>query len=135
MVRDIARGEGIFQKAERATKADRHIAVDLIDTLRANSSSCVGMAANMIGFNKRIIAFSAGPFFIAMYNPAIVAAKGPYTTLEGCLSLDGKRSCQRYEEIEVEFLDMDFRKKRERFSGFTAEIIQHEIDHLEGRII
>ena len=135
MVRNIVRGESIFRVAEKATKEDMGIARDLLDTLKANSSVCVGMAANMIGINKRIIAFSAGPFFIAMFNPRIISSKRPYTTEEGCLSLDGKRSCLRFEEIEVEFQDMDFRKQKQKFSGFPAEIIQHEIDHLDGKII
>lgn len=135
MVKNIVKGERIFRIAEKATKSDENIARDLLDTLKANSDSCVGMAANMIGENKRIIAVMIGMFAIVMYNPKIVSKSGKYQTEEGCLSLDGKRTCTRYEKIEVEFEDINFKKRRESFSLFVAEIIQHEIDHLDGIII
>lgn len=93
------------------------------------------MAANMIGENKDIIAVTVGFFNIVMFNPKIVSKSGEYETEEGCLSLDGIRKTKRYEEIEVEYLDISFKKQRKKYSGFTAQIIQHEIDHLSGIII
>ena len=136
MVRDIVKGEEIFSRpSENATRSDAPVITDLSDTLRANSSKCVGMAANMIGVRKNIIAVAAGPVVFVMVNPVITEKKGEYVTQEGCLSLDGVRKCTRYREIEVEYLDYAFRKKKRRYTGFTAEIIQHEIDHLRGVII
>lgn len=123
------------QKSELATEADKQVAIDLLDTLKANEAGCVGMAANMIGVKKRIIAVNMGSFNIAMFNPKIVKRIGAYETEEGCLSLDGVRSCRRYQEIEVEYQDMNFKKKREKYSGWTAQIIQHEIDHCDGILI
>lgn len=93
------------------------------------------MAANMIGSRKRIIAVASGPVVFVMINPVITRKTGEYVTREGCLSLDGERDCIRFREIEVEYLDSSFRKKKGTFSGFTAEIIQHEIDHLHGIVI
>ena len=123
--------EAAIAKAE----ADKQVAIDLLDTLKANEAGCVGMAANMIGVKKRIIAVNMGMFNIAMFNPKIVKRTGAYETEEGCLSLDGVRSCRRYQEIEVEYQDMNFKKKREKYSGWTAQIIQHEIDHCDGILI
>lgn len=123
------------QKSEPATKADRAVAVDLLDTLKANEAGCVGMAANMIGVKKRIIAVNMGIVNVAMFNPKIVKKSGKYETEEGCLSLDGVRLCTRYREIEVEYQDMDFKWQRQKYSGWIAQIIQHECDHLEGVII
>ena len=123
--------EAAIAKAE----ADKQVAIDLLDTLKANEAGCVGMAANMIGVKKRIIAVNMGLFNIAMFNPKIVKRTGAYETEEGCLSLDGVRSCRRYQEIEVEYQDMNFKKKREKYSGWTAQIIQHEIDHCDGILI
>ena len=136
MVREIVKGEEIFSRpSENATRSDASVIIDLSDTLRANSSQCVGMAANMIGVRKNIIAVSAGPFIIVMVNPVITRKKGEYVTKEGCLSLCGMRECTRYREIEVEYLDSSFVKRKEKYTGFTAEIIQHEIDHLRGTVI
>ncbi|MCR5732779.1 MAG: peptide deformylase [Sphaerochaetaceae bacterium] len=135
MVRTIVKGKKIFRVAEKATRADIQIAKDLADTLKENQERCVGMAANMIGENKRIIAFQFGPMIMTMFNPKITDRSGKYLTEEGCLSLEGKRNCTRFETIEVEFEDIFFKKRKEKFTGFTAEIIQHEIDHLEGIII
>lgn len=133
MVKKIVRGKHIFvRKAQPATEADRQVVIDLIDTLRANLETCVGMAANMIGVNKSIIVVAAGPFQFAMVNPVITAKSGEYRTEEGCLSLDGVRSCTRYEEIEVDYLDSDFKPRHGKYSGYTAQIIQHEIDHCNG---
>ena len=137
MVREIVTGEKIF--AEMSVDADRSdlkAAKDLLDTLKANSERCVGMAANMIGINKRIAAISAGKSTFVMINPVITAhSEETYTAEEGCLSLSGKRCTERYEWICAEYLDMRFRKQKQRFSGFTAQIIQHEIDHFDGKII
>ena len=136
MVRPIMRD--IFflrQKAPPATKEDKQIVQDLLDTLKANEAGCVGMAANMIGVNKRIIAVNMGFINVAMLNPVIVKKSGSYETEEGCLSLDGVRKTTRYENIEVKFQDISFHKQRQKYSGWTAQIIQHEIDHCDGIII
>ena len=123
------------QKSEAATEADRQVIVDLLDTLRANAAGCVGMAANMIGVRKRIIAVNLGLMNLAMVNPEIVSKKRPYTAEEGCLSLVGVRKTTRYEEIEVAYLDQNFKPQKQKFTGWTAQIIQHEVDHCEGIII
>ncbi len=136
MVRNIVKGTHIFsKKAELATVADRQVVTDLLDTLRANREICVGMAANMIGVNKSVIVVAAGPFEFAMVNPIITKMSQEYRTNEGCLSLDGTRECTRYKEIEVDYLDSDFRTQHGKYSGFTAQIIQHEIDHCNGVVI
>lgn len=136
MVKKIIKDIMIFRKAEPAGKTDIQTAIDLADTLRANSEICVGMAANMIGINKRIIAFLAGPMVITMMNPKIIKkSKDMYEAEEACLSLDGTRKAMRYQEIEVEFYDPSFNKHKQSFSGFTAQIIQHEIDHCDGKVI
>ena len=118
-----------------ATPDDMQVAIDLLDTLKHNEDACVGMAANMIGVSKRIIAVNMGLINVAMFNPVITDKKGSYETTESCLSLTGERPTTRYEEIEVEYEDMQFKKQHRRFSGWTAQIIQHECDHLEGIII
>lgn len=123
------------QRAEKATEADRQTAIDLLDTLKAHEDGCVGMAANMIGVNKAIIAVNMGFMNIAMFNPKIVKRIGKYETEEGCLSLDGVRRCVRYQEIEVEYEDINFKRQRQKYSGWTAQIIQHEIDHCNGILI
>lgn len=123
------------QKAEPAGKEDQQMVQDLLDTLKANEAGCVGMAANMIGVNKRIIAVNMGLVNVAMLNPVIVKKSGAYETEEGCLSLTGVRKITRYENIEVEFQDLSFRKQRQKYSGWIAQIIQHEIDHCEGILI
>ena len=123
------------QKSEPATEADAQVIVDLLDTLKANAEHCVGMAANMIGVKKRIIVVNVGFVNMAMVNPEIVKKDTPYKTEEGCLSLIGVRPTTRYENIEVVYLDQNFKKQRQRFSGWTAQIIQHEIDHCNGIII
>lgn len=123
------------QKSELATKYDIHVVDDLIDTLRANLSGCVGMAANMIGIKKRIIVFAIGDAIVPMINPIIKSRHKSYKTEESCLSLLGVRKTTRYESIEVEYLDRNFNKHIDKFTGFVAQIIQHEIDHCEGIII
>ena len=125
----------LAQKSEPATESDKQVVTDLMDTLRANLDRCVGMAANMIGVKKNIIVVASGPFQFAMINPVITKKIKPYQTEEGCLSLTGKRSCTRYEEIEVDYLDADFQKKHGKYMGWTAQIIQHEIDHCNGILI
>ncbi len=122
-------------KAEDATKQDLSVGQDLQDTLRANQDRCVGMAANMIGIKKKIIIVNIGIMNVVMYNPVIVKKDTPYETEEGCLSLVGVRKTTRYRNIEVEYLDSSWKKHRQKFSGWTAQIIQHEVDHLHGVII
>lgn len=124
------------RKAEAATKEDRAIAEDLLDTLRAHRDYCVGMAANMIGEQKAIIAIVEGNRLTAMLNPEVVK-KSPktYKTVEGCLSIPGEREVERHDWIEVKYRDMDWHKEKWKFTGFEAEIIQHELDHLEGKLI
>ncbi|MEN8076412.1 peptide deformylase [Clostridioides difficile] len=123
------------QKSEEATKEDIRVIDDLVDTLRANIDDCVGMAANMIGVKKRIIVFCAGDIIVPMVNPVIIRKQNSYETEECCLSLTGFRKTERYETIEVEYLDKSFNKQKQTFSGFVAQIIQHEIDHCNGIII
>ena len=136
MVKQIVRDPLLLQqKSDPATDADKQVITDLTDTLKANSDRCVGMAANMIGARKRIIIVSAGPFGFIMINPVITKKTGKYETEEGCLSLDGVRPCTRYKEIEVDYLDQNFKRQHGKFVDFTAQIIQHEIDHLEGILI
>lgn len=125
----------LSRKSENAVQADIHIADDLIDTLKAHSESCVGMAANMIGVNKRIIVINVGILFIEMFNPVILKQSMPYETEEGCLSLVGKRKTKRFNHIEVKYQDRNFKTHTQEFSGWTAQIIQHEIDHCDGIII
>ena len=127
--------EFLAQKSEPATFMDIAIAQDLLDTLAAHAEHCVGLAANMIGVRKRIIAVNVGPMNIAMLNPEIVKRSGKYMTEEGCLSLTGERQTVRYEKITVKYLDLQFKPHKESFSGFTAQIIQHEVDHCDGIII
>jgi len=123
------------QKSEPATQQDVAIIDDLLDTLKANEKHCVGMAANMIGETKRIIVYSMGIIDIPMINPVIIKKSKPYETQEGCLSLSGERKTTRYEFIEVEYMDRNFKKQKKEFSGWTAQIIQHEIDHCDGIVI
>ncbi len=121
--------------SEPATREDRQVALDLLDTLRANLDGCVGMAANMIGVSKRIIAVHVGYTQIVMLNPTITKKNGSYETEEGCLSLAGVRRTKRYQVIEVAYQDMQMKRCKSSFSGFTAQIIQHEIDHCDGILI
>lgn len=125
----------LAQKSEPAAEADRPIITDLMDTLRANLDRCVGMAANMIGERKRIIVFCNGPVQMVMVNPQITAKSGAYETKEGCLSLAGARKTRRYQTITVNYQDQAFRPRTGTFEGFTAQIIQHEIDHCDGILI
>ena len=123
------------QKSVPAQPEDTLVGKDLQDTLRANQDRCVGMAANMIGVRKRIIIVNMGIMNVVMYNPVIVRKDSPYETEEGCLSLEGVRKTTRYQNIEVEYFDTSWKKRRQKYSGWTAQIIQHEVDHLDGVII
>jgi len=123
------------KKALPATAADLSVANDLRDTLLAHTHECVGMAANMIGVNKNIIGFFNEGVYTEMFNPRMVARVMPYETEEGCLSLTGVRKTTRYNLITVRYQNRAFEEKQEVFTGFTAQIIQHELDHLEGIII
>ena len=125
----------LSQKAEEATKADLPLARDMQDTLTANADRCVGMAGNMIGVRKRVIIVHMDGKNVVMFNPVVTAKAGPYETEEGCLSLSGTRKTIRYETIEVEYRDVRWNKRRGKYAGFTAQIIQHEVDHLEGILI
>lgn len=136
MVKKICRDQFILRKkSTEATQSDLQIGIDLQDTLNANKERCVGMAANMIGVNKNIIIANVGFTNVVMFNPVIISKSEPYETEEGCLSLDGVRKTTRYENIEVEYLDSLWKKHVMKFSGWTAQIIQHEVDHLSGIII
>ena len=125
----------LAQKSAPATEADRQIITDLTDTMRANLDRCVGMAANMIGEKKRIIVFCNGPVQMVMVNPQITGKSGEYEAEEGCLSLSGVRKTKRWKRITVKYQDQAFRWRTGTFDGFTAQIIQHEIDHCDGILI
>ena len=137
MIREIVK-DAIFlsQKAEPAIKEDISIAADLLDTVKFHADRCVGLAANMIGKNKAVIVVKINAGYLAMLNPCIVKKSAKtYEAIEGCLSHSGEKKVTRYESIEVRYQDLSFSKKREKFSGMTAEIIQHEIDHCNGILI
>ena len=136
MIREICKAEVFLaQKAEAATADDLNTAQDLLDTLIAHKDGCVGMAANMIGVNKRIIAFENDGEYMVMFNPVILKKSGPYETEEGCLSLTGTRKTKRWQTIKVQWQNEKFQPRIKTFSGWTAEIIQHELDHCDGIII
>lgn len=136
MVKKIVR-DVLFlgQKSEPATKEDIQIGIDLQDTLQANRAGCVGLAANMIGVKKNIIIVNMGFVDVVMFNPVITKKDTPYETEEGCLSLEGVRKTIRYENIVVEYYDMQWKKQVMKLSGWEAQICQHEVDHLSGIII
>lgn len=126
----------LAMKSETAAKDDLQTAQDLADTLSVHKDSCVGMAANMIGVRKRIIVFDNGGEFMTMLNPEILKRSEPYETEEGCLSfLGGPRKCKRYKSVKVKWQTVDFQTRIKTFTGFTAQIIQHEIDHCDGVLI
>ena len=136
MIRPIERDVFFLsQKSEEATRDDLPIGQDLQDTLKANKDRCVGMAANMIGIKKRIIIVNLGFRNLVMYNPVIKKKSGSYEAEEGCLSLEGVRKTIRYQNVEVEYLDENWKKQRMKLSGWPAQICQHEIDHLNGIVI
>mgnify|MGYP004540301535 FL=1 len=136
MIREICRDETFLaQKAAPATADDLAAAQDLLDTLTAHKDGCVGMAANMIGVCRRIIAFDNEGTYMVMFNPVIVRQSGPYEAQEGCLSLAGVRKTKRFQTIKVQWQNEKFQTRLKTFTGWTAEIIQHEIDHCEGILI
>ena len=136
MIRKICRDETFLaQKAAPATADDLATAQDLLDTLTAHKDGCVGMAANMIGVCKRIIAFDNEGTYMVMFNPVIVRQSGPYEAEEGCLSLTGVRKTKRFQTVKVQWQNEKFQTRLKTFTGWTAEIIQHEIDHCEGILI
>jgi len=136
MIREIIKGEAIFaQKAELATISHLSVAEDLLDTLKENRKICVGMAANMIGVNKRIIVFDNEGRHEVMFNPQIIKQSEPYTAEEGCLSLTGTRKVKRFKSIKVQFQNSEFLNRIKTYKGNTAQIIQHEIDHCDGIVI
>lgn len=136
MVREICRDAAFLaQKAEAAAADDLTIAQDLLDTLMAHKAGCVGMAANMIGVNKRIIAFDNEGAYMVMFNPVIVKRSAPYEAEEGCLSLSGTRRARRWRSIKVRWQNERFQERCKTFTGWTAQIIQHELDHCEGILI
>ena len=136
MIREICRDETFLaQKAAPATADDLATAQDLLDTLTAHKDGCVGMAANMIGVTKRIIAFDNEGTYMVMFNPVIVRQSGQYEAEEGCLSLTGVRKTKRFQTVKVQWQNEKFQTRLKTFTGWTAEIIQHEIDHCEGILI
>ena len=136
MIRDIMKDETFLaQKSESATPDDFPAAQDLLDTLAAHKDGCVGMAANMIGVNKRIIVFDNEGKYMVMFNPEIVKRSQPYEAEEGCLSLTGTRKTRRWQSIKVQYQNEQFQTRFKTFTGWTAQIIQHEIDHCEGVLI
>ena len=136
MIREICRDETFLaQKAAPATADDLATAQDLLDTLTAHRDGCVGMAANMIGVCKRIIAFDNEGTYMVMFNPVIVRQSGPYEAQEGCLSLSGVRKTKRFQTVKVQWQNEKFQTRLKTFTGWTAEIIQHELDHCQGILI
>ena len=136
MIRDICKDEAFLaQRAEPAAAEDRPIAADLLETLEHHKDRCVGMAANMIGVNKRIIAFDNEGSYLVMFNPEIIKKSGPYETEEACLSLTGTRPAKRWKTIKVRWQNEKFQERLKTCTGWTAQIIQHEIDHCEGILI
>ena len=136
MVKPIVRDVFFLgQRSEEATENDKQIMTDLKDTLKANHERCVGMAANMIGYRKRIIIVSMGFMDVVMVNPVILQRTQPYETEEGCLSLDGVRKTKRFRKIKVQYQDESFQKHTQDYEGEIAQIIQHECDHMDGVII
>lgn len=137
MVRELVHDPILLaRKSQPATKEDLQIAQDLLDTITAHRSSCVGMAANMIGVCKRIIVFDNEGILMLMFNPEIIKASDMYETEEGCLSLlGGPRKTKRYQKIKVRYQTRDFQTRLKTFDGWTAQIIQHEIDHCNGILI
>ena len=126
----------LARKSEKATKEDLQVAEDLLDTLIAHKDGCVGMAANMIGMHKQIIAFDNDGTYMVMFNPEIIKKSGPYDAEEGCLSLlGGPRKCKRYKTIKVQWQTAEFQTRIKTFMGFPAQIIQHEVDHCNGVLI
>ena len=132
IMRDLA---FLAQQSAQATEEDLPVAQDMLDTLTAHREGCVGMAANMIGVAKRIIVFDNEGAYMTMFNPEIIKCSDPYAAEEGCLSLTGRRKTKRYRKIKVRYQNAEFQTRLKTFSGWTAQIIQHEIDHCNGILI
>lgn len=136
MIKQINHSQAFLsKKATKATPMDSGTVTDLMDTLKANTARCVGMAANMIGVNKRIIVVQMGMLSVPMINPEITQKSGAFEATEGCLSLEGQRTTTRYRQIKVNYLDQQFKPRSQTFNDFTAQIIQHEVDHCNGVLI
>ena len=137
MIKEIIHDEKFLaEKSELATKDDLYLADDLRDTLEANKEHCVGMAANMIGANKRVIIFEENNQYFVMFNPEIIKKQGVFETEESCLSLQGyPKKTKRYKSIKVKWLNEEFGVRVKTFTGFAAQIIQHEVDHCDGILI
>ena len=137
MVKEIIKDEFFLkQKSKSCTKEDTYIAQELLETIQAYKDQCVGMAANMIGYQKTMMVVLDEDDYLILINPVILKTSNKiYIAEEGCLSLQGVRKTQRYESIKVSYLDINFKKKIKTFKGYTAQIIQHELDHFEGKII
>ena len=136
MIKEIVRDEEFLSRPSApATAEDMQIALDLLDTLEANKDRCVGMAANMIGELKNIIVFFNEETPVVMFNAKIIESSEKYVAEEGCLSLEGTRKAARHRSVKVRFKDMEFKSQIRTYSGFTAQIIQHELDHVAGKII
>lgn len=136
MVKNVIHDPFILsRKSEDATPADLDTAKDLLDTLRANADGCVGMAANMIGVSKRIIVVASEKGYMTMFNPVIIKQSEPFKAEEGCLSLEGTREVKRWKKIKVQYQTSDFKSRIMTFNGWTAQIIQHEVDHCNGILI
>jgi len=136
MIKPINKDKTLLsQKSAPTTPKDTQVIIDLIDTLKSHKKDCVGMAANMIGINKRVIALQLGDLVMPLINPSIIGKSEPYDVEEGCLSLIGERPAKRFMKITVSYLDAEFNPHKQAFEGFAAQIIQHEMDHLEGILI
>ena len=136
MVRPIMKDtEFLARKSEAATPEDLSVAADLLDTLREHAAGCVGMAANMIGVRKRIIAFDNEGTYMVMFNPEIIKRSGPYEAEEGCLSLTGLRKTRRWRSVKLQYQNEKFQTRFKTFTGYSAQIIQHEVDHCDGILI
>ncbi len=136
MIKEIVKDETFLaQKSSPTTESDLYIAIDLLDTLKANKERCVGLAANMIGYHKNIIVVDDEGKYLVMINPKIIKCSEPFNTEEACLSLMGTRPTKRYTNIKVGYQNEKMQKRIKTYKGFTAQIIQHEIDHCNGIII
>lgn len=136
MIKEIVKDNFLLsQKSTPATIDDISIITDLYDTIQANRERCVGLAANMIGYLKNIIIFQDGTTYTVMLNPTIIQTTQPYNTKEGCLSHVGEKEVTRFQKIKVEYFDQDMKRKIKTYTGYTAQIIQHEIDHCNGILI
>lgn len=136
MIKDIVKDQFFLsRKSETATLEDAYIIDDLFDTLTYHKERCVGIAANMLGYLKTMMVVNDNGKYIILINPVILKAEGLYKTQEGCLSHIGEKEVSRYQKIKVEYLDEKYKKKIKTYVGYTAQIIQHELDHFEGKLI